>query len=67
MAATPDELTSLLTECHSAWVSTRQSLLGSRVAEEIGRMEPTKSDLVDLVSRSHPAKEILLMADPRWL
>ncbi|KAK4688991.1 conserved oligomeric Golgi complex subunit 3, partial [Tremellales sp. Uapishka_1] len=44
----PDDLTSLLTECHTAWVSTRASLMGSRVAEEIGRMEPARSDLVDL-------------------
>ncbi|ORY35518.1 Sec34-like family-domain-containing protein [Naematelia encephala] len=48
VALTPDELTSLLNECHSAWMSTRQSLIGGRVAEEVIRMDPTASDLVDL-------------------
>jgi hypothetical protein len=33
-----------------AWVTTRQSLMGGRVGEEIARMEPGKSDLVALVS-----------------
>jgi len=32
-------------------VTTRQSLMGGRVAVEIGRMNPGLSDLVDLVSR----------------
>ncbi|ORX38511.1 Sec34-like family-domain-containing protein [Kockovaella imperatae] len=44
----PDELNSLLAECHSAWVSARQSLVGPRVAQEIGRMDPDGYDLVDL-------------------
>lgn len=47
----PNELTSLLSECHSAWVSTRQTLMGVRVSAEIGRMDPDGYDLVDLVSR----------------
>lgn len=47
--ATPEELSALLAECHTAWISTRQSLLGTRVAEEIGRMDPGRSDLIDLV------------------
>jgi hypothetical protein len=46
----PDELASLLGECHSAWVGTRQSLIGARVGEEVGRLDPVGSDLVDLVS-----------------
>ena len=49
---TPDELTSLLSECHTAWVTTRHSLIGSRVGTEIGRMNPGSSDLVELVSRA---------------
>ncbi|OCF37934.1 hypothetical protein I316_00158 [Kwoniella heveanensis BCC8398] len=44
----PDELTPLLAECHTAWVQTRQSLLGGRVAEEVAGMDPLGSDLVDL-------------------
>lgn len=46
--ANPDELASLLAECHSAWLSTRQSLLGARVSEEVSRLDPTKAELVDL-------------------
>lgn len=46
---TPNELSALLGECHSAWVSTRQALLGNRVNNEVARMEPMTSDLVDLV------------------
>ena len=49
VAFTPDELASLLQECHTAWVTTRQSLVGGRVSVEIGRMNPAGSDLVDLV------------------
>lgn len=47
---TPNELSALMGECHSAWVSTRQALLGNRVSSEVARMEPMTSDLVDLVS-----------------
>jgi hypothetical protein len=45
----PDELRALLSECHSAYISTRQSLLGARVSDEVGRLDPRGSDLVDLV------------------
>ena len=45
----PDELRALLSECHSAYISTRQSLLGARVSNEVGRLDPRNSDLVDLV------------------
>ncbi|KAK8854795.1 hypothetical protein IAR55_003534 [Kwoniella newhampshirensis] len=48
VSSNPDELTTLLTECHTAWVVTRQGLMGARVNEEIMRMNPTGSDLVDL-------------------
>ncbi|WWD19057.1 hypothetical protein CI109_103515 [Kwoniella shandongensis] len=48
VSSNPDELTTLLTECHNAWVGTRQSLMGTGVNEEIMRMNPTGSDLVDL-------------------
>ena len=49
---TPDELAALLAECHGAWMTTRQALMGSRVSNEVGRMNPGGSDLVDLVG--HP-------------
>lgn len=45
-----DDLASLLAECHSTFVSTRQSLIGSRVATEVSRLDPVGSDLVALVS-----------------
>ncbi|WVQ81860.1 hypothetical protein IAT38_003987 [Cryptococcus sp. DSM 104549] len=48
VSSNPDELTSLLAECHQAWVTTRQGLIGQRVNEEVMRMNPTGSDLVDL-------------------
>ncbi|OWZ31050.1 hypothetical protein C343_03746 [Cryptococcus neoformans C23] len=44
----PDELGSLLVECHTAYLTTRRNLMGQRVNAEIGRMDPGKSDLVDL-------------------
>ncbi|KAI9637525.1 Sec34-like family-domain-containing protein [Dioszegia hungarica] len=43
-----DELAPLLAECHSAWIGTRQGLMGPRVAEEVGRLDPEKGELVDL-------------------
>jgi len=45
----PDELRALLTECHSAYISTRHGLLGAKVSDEVGRLDPRNSDLVDLV------------------
>jgi len=42
------ELEQILADCHFAWVSTRQSLMGGRVSEEITRLNPTRGDLVDL-------------------
>jgi hypothetical protein len=49
---TPDELAALLGECHTAWVTTRQNLLGSLVYQEVVRMNPSSTDLVDLVGSS---------------
>ena len=48
----PSELGSLLDDCHAAWISTRKSLISSRVESEVKRMEPGSADIVDLVSRS---------------
>ncbi|KAL7422762.1 Golgi transport complex subunit 3 [Cryptotrichosporon argae] len=43
-----DELPQILADCHAAWVQARQTLVGPRVAQEVGRMNPGRSDLVDL-------------------
>ncbi|ODN78720.1 hypothetical protein L202_04287 [Cryptococcus amylolentus CBS 6039] len=48
VSTNPDELAPLLSECNAAYVSTRRNLMGGRVNEEIGRMKPNGSDLVDL-------------------
>jgi hypothetical protein len=45
----PEELRALLSECHSAYISTRHSLLGAKVSDEVGRLDPRGSGLVDLV------------------
>nr|XP_019044681.1 hypothetical protein I302_06594 [Kwoniella bestiolae CBS 10118]OCF23611.1 hypothetical protein I302_06594 [Kwoniella bestiolae CBS 10118] len=48
VSSNPDELTPLLSECHAAWISTRQSLMGGKVMSEVTGMDPSGSDLVDL-------------------
>ena len=50
--AHPQELSALLAECRAAYFSTRKSLLVSRLAEEIKGLDPTRTELVELVSRS---------------
>ncbi len=49
--AHPDELGSLLDECHAAWMTARRMLMSPRVEREVKRMEPGASGLptVDLV------------------
>ena len=46
----PAELSSLLSECHTAYFSARRSLLISRITEEIKGLDPGSADLVELVS-----------------
>ncbi|KAF9478351.1 Sec34-domain-containing protein [Pholiota conissans] len=46
--AYPDELTTLLSECHAAYLNTRKTLLVPRIMEEIRGLDPGKSDLVEL-------------------
>ncbi|KAF8903509.1 Sec34-like family-domain-containing protein, partial [Gymnopilus junonius] len=46
--AYPDTLSSLLAECHSAYLSTRKALLVPRVMEEIRGLDPGRSELVQL-------------------
>ncbi|THH07230.1 hypothetical protein EW145_g3527 [Phellinidium pouzarii] len=44
----PDELSSFLAECHSAYFSARKTLLIGRLAEEIKGLDPSRADLVEL-------------------
>ncbi|KAJ7223524.1 Sec34-like family-domain-containing protein, partial [Mycena pura] len=46
--AHPAELAALLTECHSAYFSTRKGLLVGRLTEEIKGLDPTRTELVEL-------------------
>lgn len=48
--AHPDELSALLAECHSAYFSARKGLLVPRLVEEIKGLDPTRTELVELVS-----------------
>ncbi|KAK0197162.1 Sec34-like family-domain-containing protein [Armillaria mellea] len=43
-----DELSSLLSECHSAYFSARKSLLVACLMEEIKGLDPTRTELVEL-------------------
>ena len=47
--AHPDDLSTLLTECHVSYLTARKSLLLGRLVEEIRGLDPAKSELVDLV------------------
>lgn len=46
----PDELGSLLSECHAAYFGARKSLLVGRLTEQIRGLDPTRTELVELVS-----------------
>lgn len=45
----PDELSSLLAECHAAYFTARKSLVVGRVTVEIKGLDPGGADLVELV------------------
>ncbi|KAH9839058.1 Sec34-like family-domain-containing protein [Rhodofomes roseus] len=47
-SAHPDELSSLLSECHSAYFTARKGLLVNRLLEEIKGLDPTRTELVEL-------------------
>lgn len=49
-AAHPEDLSALLSECHSAYFSARKTLLVGRLMEEIRGLDPTRTELVELVS-----------------
>lgn len=46
----PDELSALLAECHTAYFVARKSLLVNRLINEIKGLDPTRTELVELVS-----------------
>lgn len=46
----PEELSTLLTECHAAYFTARKSLLVNRLISEIKGLDPTRTELVELVS-----------------
>lgn len=48
--AHPEELSSLLAECHAAYFAARKGLLVGRLVEEIKGLDPGKTELVELVS-----------------
>jgi hypothetical protein len=47
--AHPEELSALLSECHTAYFSARKTLLIGRLMEEIRGLDPTHTELVELV------------------
>ena len=48
----PEELSALLAECHTAYFTARKSLLVNRLINEIKGLDPTRTELVELVSTS---------------
>lgn len=66
----PDELAALLSECHTAYLSVRKSLLVGRLTEEIKGLDPARTELVELVRLAFcndPICSIILVADENWL
>lgn len=55
--AHPEELAALLSECHSAYFSARKTLLVGRLMEEIRGLDPTHTELVELVKIPFPSKK----------
>ncbi|KAI0935438.1 hypothetical protein AcV7_003871 [Taiwanofungus camphoratus] len=47
-SAHPEELSALLSECHSAYFAARKSLLIGRLLEDIRGLDPTRTELVEL-------------------
>ncbi|KZP22300.1 Sec34-domain-containing protein [Athelia psychrophila] len=47
-AAHPEELSALLSECHTAYFSARKGLLIGRLIEEIRGLDPERTELVEL-------------------
>ncbi|KIK99386.1 hypothetical protein PAXRUDRAFT_8909 [Paxillus rubicundulus Ve08.2h10] len=49
-AAHPEELSALLSECHTAYFSARKALLVGRLMEEIRGLDPARTELVELTN-----------------
>jgi hypothetical protein len=47
--AHPEDLSALLSECHSAYFAARKGLLVGRLMEEIRGLDPAHTELVELV------------------
>jgi len=47
--AHPEDLSALLSECHSAYFAARKGLLVGRLMEEIKGLDPAHTELVELV------------------
>ncbi|KAH9953767.1 hypothetical protein BGW80DRAFT_1476814 [Lactifluus volemus] len=45
----PEELGALLSECHGAYFGARKNLLVSRLTEQIRGLDPTRTELVELI------------------
>lgn len=58
--AHPEELSALLYECHSAYFSARKTLLVGRLVEEIRGLDPTHTELVELVKIPSPSRNIVV-------
>ena len=54
----PDELSALLAECHASYFTARKSLLVNRLINEIKGLDPTRTELVELVSPISPAHSV---------
>lgn len=64
-AAHPEELSALLSECHTAYFSARKGLLIGRLIEEIRGLDPERTELVELVGISHvlpPCPQSLILS-----
>jgi hypothetical protein len=60
----PEELGALLSECHAAYFGARKSLLVARLTEQIRGLDPTRTELVELVrffsSRCVPRSRVVI-------
>lgn len=63
----PEELNALLSECHTAYFSVRKALLVGRLMEEIKGLDPSRTELVELVimSINYPPPINLIISQTR--
>lgn len=58
--AHPEELSSLLAECQTTYFQCRKTLIAGRLTAELKTLDPTRSDLVELVSFTYNIHMIML-------